>query len=224
MKSLKYFFYFLCTALSISANATIIDTTTTFTGAWSPFGEPNTATYGQTFAVTGDNILNSFSLYLTGDVQSSVDFKSYLYEWNGSRAAGAALFVSADQHFMGSIYNTPQEFSFTTGGIALGVGKTYVAFLSTSELFDRVNSTALMPYSGVFGTDALKQGNFVYYNNGNNFSLLTTSNWEKSSGQDDVWFKASLSSTQVPEPTSLALLGIGIVGLGFSRRQRKITQ
>ena len=224
MKPFKYILYVLCTALSISANATIIDTTATFTGAWSPFGESNTATYGQTFAVTGDNILNSFSLYLTGLVANPVDFRSYLYEWNGSRATGAALFVSTDQQFTGSAYEKPQEFSFTTGGIALGIGKTYVAFLSASGLFNETYGTASMPFSGALGTDTLNQGNFVYYNNGNNFSLLTTNSWSKSSGQDDVWFKASLSSTQVPEPASLALLGIGILGLGISRRRRKIVR
>ncbi len=68
MKPFKYILYVLCTALSISANATLIDTTAKFTTAWYSFGEPDTATYGQTFAVTGDNILNSFSLYLTGFV------------------------------------------------------------------------------------------------------------------------------------------------------------
>lgn len=224
MKSHRHILYALLAALPISANATVIDTTAQFTGAWNPFGEFNTATYGQTFTVTGDNNLNSFSLYLTGFAPDPVDFRGYLYEWNGSRAAGTALFVSADQHFMGSSYEKPQEFSFATGGIALEVGKAYVAFLSASELFNGTDSTASMPYSGVYGTNNLNTGNFVYYNNGNNFSLLTTSDWDKKNGQDDVWFKASLSSTQVPEPASLVLLSIGIVGLQVSRRRRKITQ
>lgn len=220
MKSFNSVFCALCAALSISANATVIDTTAPLVGSWHPFGESNTATYGQTFTITGDNILNAFSLYLTDPVADPVDFKGYLYEWNGSRATGAALFASANQQFTGSPSATPTEFSFSTGSIALEVGKTYVAFLSASGLFDGVASTAGMPFSGAFGTDALTGGNFVYYNNGNDFSLLTTTHWDRTSGVDDVWFKATLSSSQVLEPATLALMGLGLAGVGFQRRRK----
>ena len=220
MKLFNYVFYALFTALSISANATVIDTTAPLESSWYPFGEDNTATYGQTFTITGDNILNSFSLYLTAPAANPVDFRGYLYEWNGSRATGASLFTSADQQFTGSPSDTPTEFSFSTGGITLEVGKTYVAFLSASGLFDGIQSTVNMPYSGTFGTDALTGGTFVYYINGNDFSLLTTSTWDKTYGVDDVWFKASLSSSKVPEPATLALFGLGFAGIAFSRRNK----
>src|SRR3546814_3811193 len=53
---------------------------------WSPFGGPDTATYGQTFTVGGpETYLESFSLFLGSRTGGSgpLDLKGYLGVWDG---------------------------------------------------------------------------------------------------------------------------------------------
>ena len=205
--------------------ATSVDTTQPFTGAWSPFGDPDTSAYGQTFTVGADNVLDSFSLYLTGGVTNPVDFRAYIYGWDGSKATGTQLFASSLQSFTGSLYDNPTEFLFSTGGLGLTTGAQYVAFLFAD--FSGAESTASMPYSGSFGSEQMPGGGFVYYNAGDNFGALTSSTWNKASGDDDVWFKASFSQGDVgavPEPATWALFLFGFFAVGGLMRSAKREQ
>lgn len=213
-------------ALAPAANAATIDTTQAFTGAWSPFGVSDTSTYGQTFTAGAANTLNSFSLFLHGAVPSPIEFKAYIYAWNGDFATGPQLFASALQTFTGSPFATPAEFAFNTGNLGLTSGQQYVAFLTTAGLqAGRPDSTATMPYAGAFGSEALAGGSFVFYNSGNNFAALTSTPWDlrnsNSNGIGDVWFRASFGNG-VPEPAAWAMMlaGFGLVGSAMRRREK----
>lgn len=200
-----------------TAHAGVIDSTG-HPGNVGNFGEPNTATYGQTFSLAGNHALNSFSLYLTGEIFAPVHFKAYVYEWNGAHATGAALYASGAQSFGGAGPGSAKEFAFNTGSLSLVGGKTYVAFLSTSGLFDNVLSTARMP---IAPNDAIAGGSFVYINNGNVFDRVTDTMWN--SRDHDVWFKASYdggTAADVPLPATLPLLGAGLLALGLVRRRK----
>ena len=153
-------------------STTIITTTNVWNGSDSitSFGEPNTATYGQTFVAPPQAILNRFTLYIN-NVNASVDFKFYIMGWDGAMATGPVLYESAAASTAGQ--SGMQPFTFYTGDLVLTPGATYVAFACASTLFDGVNSTAVMGRV----IDAYAGGKFVYLNNGADFSLLTSSSW-----------------------------------------------
>jgi hypothetical protein len=199
--------------------ATSINTVSPFLGNFTPIGIPNTSTYGQTFTVGADNVLNGFSMYLAG--QATFDFKAYVYAWDGAKATGPALFGSALHTFTGSPASTPTEFAYDTGNLALTNGQQYVAFLSTAGLQGaQPDSTGGMPYSD---SNPYSGGDFVYYNSGNNFSLLTTSSWELTGGSGDAWFKAQFNdgAGAVPEPATWAMMIAGFAMVGGTMRYRR---
>eukprot|EP01036_Dinobryon_divergens_P051921 gene51921-69482_t len=153
------------------ANAADIDTTgAPSIGSISPFGSPDTATYGQTF-VAGGSALNSFSLYLgqsTEDHLGSLDFIGYIGTWDGTKL-GSILYTSDTQN-----KNTDDqiEYAFNTGNLAVTSGNTYVAFLSVSNLAAQSQALFVMP-----GVEDATPGGFVFMNNNTNFEELFINDW-----------------------------------------------
>jgi hypothetical protein len=168
--------------LSIQTITTIPDWNGT--SSISSFGEPNTATYGQTFTVPLDYVqLNSFS-FLVDDFSDPgpINFVAYIMAWDGFKATGDILYQSDPYTTAGS--PEFETFIFSTGGLLLEAEQKYVAFLSASTQFDGVTGRGRMaivssnPYSG---------GEFVFINNGSDFNLLTSSNWASSLSIDSAF-------------------------------------
>lgn len=211
----------LLTITQFAMAVPVIDTTSSSFGNLSPFGETNTATYGQTFTVTGtETLLNDFSFRFNDYVNPDfVDFAAYVYAWDGSKATGSQLFASSA---LSTTNNGGadgfEQFTINTGSLQLISGIQYVAFFSASNFFDGVLGTSFWELST---SDAYSGGNVVWDNNGNSFASLTTNTWDCSGscvGGRDLWFNANFSS--VPAPSTLAVLSLGIFGIGVARRKK----
>jgi hypothetical protein len=190
------------------ASAATIDTTTYGFTPVGPFGQPNTSTYGQTIATdsTGGN-LESFSFYLR-PLES--EFKAYVYEWDGLKATGSALYESSSMN-IGTAFTGYKEITVTPN-VNLLASKSYVLFFSTAGFYngnENVNTWALAGehYSG---------GNFVYTNAGNDFLQISSTEWSYTGdpGFGDLAFKAVISSVPEPSAMSMTLLGLALLGIG----------
>jgi hypothetical protein len=186
----------------------------------SAFGYPDSATYGQTVTATSQsNVLNSFAFEMS--VRSSLSFRGEVFAWDGTKATGSALFESAVKHTTSSAF---QLVTFDTGGLHLQSGQQYVLFASISKDY----AANLNSDSGSWGTqftDTYSGGQFVYLNNGGNASAWTSDAWSTIDIGSDAAFTAEFATESVPEPTSIALFGIGglAAACGAYRRRQQAT-
>jgi hypothetical protein len=204
-------------ACATTAHATSdIDTTSTWNGSSSigSFGVPNTATYGQTITTdAAGGILDSFSFYLSS--LGSTPFQAYVFAWDGSKATGPALFTSSV--LTTGSYSGYQEVSVNTGGVNLAANSAYVLAFSTSGLqTGQANRSSRWGFEG----DVYSGGEFVYLNNTDNLSALTSQAWTAWYDGSDLAFKANFSAVAaVPEPETYALFAAGLGLMGWSRRR-----
>ena len=138
------------------------------------YGASATATYGETITATDANkVLTSFTFEMK--MPATTTFRGYVYGWNGSMATEQKFASSSDRHTI--LDNTSFEPStFSTGGIELTPGLSYVLFAST---------TGTDPGGigqGIWGQTQMASsyagGEFVFINN-TNMDQLTNSQWTK---------------------------------------------
>jgi PEP-CTERM motif len=182
-----------------------------YTDFWHPFGNPETATYGELFTSpsNGDNNLSSFSFYMGSSfLAGNIITGAYIATWTGT-LAGTLLYSAGPINYdnVGD-----EQITLNTGGLALNANSQYVMFLSVSNFYGQSAGEA---YASE-GTSITGLNGFVYNNNAGNFSALFTTAWSGPLSPD--W---AVNLHFVPEPGTLGLIALGGLGLVGALRKRR---
>ena len=121
-----------------------------------PFGTPDTMTYGQVFTAPVTGTLDSFSLFLNGDVGNVV---GAVGSWNGTAMHGYDFGSPVTHYTSAPVSSEFSPLTFVTGGTSVVAGNLYVAFLTVFGL-GNAPATTTMP----LGTDAPGLNYFVWNN------------------------------------------------------------
>ncbi|GGE25889.1 VPLPA-CTERM protein sorting domain-containing protein [Gemmobacter megaterium] len=183
-------------------------------GSIGSFGIPDTMTYGQVFTAPVTGTLDSFTLFLNGDVGNVV---GAVGSWNGSASHGYNFGSPLTHYASAPVSSEFSPLTFVTGGTSVVAGNLYVAFLT---VFGLGNAPAITTMPS--GTDAPGLNYFVWNNTSDPFG---NSSWNYFSNLGNALFEANFTAASNPAPIPLPAAGwmliAGLGGLAALRRRRK---
>lgn len=218
--------------VSSASAATVITTygaPSTFVNyAWE-FGNSGTATgtYGQSFLAPADPYLVSYTSSFAFVSGEQFKFRLYIAPWNdlASKVSAAPIFSSPD---LTSALEADGYKAYTVAmSVRLTPGQKYVAYYSTTAT-DAAKKGSMKMALADYGPDpendidSYTDGSF-HYNTATSMADVLTNTWNTRTTKTDTTFLAMFSSAPqdpVPEPASIAALGLGAVALLRRRRTR----
>ena len=178
-------------------------------------------------AATGSLAFESFET-ATSSSATQVDFTGGSFSCTGTSFCPGFFGISGAFAQDGStsvFYASPDEATFTfdtainTFGIFIGGAGDVANITLTALLSNGDSATVLDNYSGSFD---------VFGDNSQYFGIIsdmlfTSITFSPNNSGDGIFFDSmsyGSTSTSVPEPGTLALLGIGLFGMGMARRRK----
>ncbi len=150
---------------------------------------------------------------------------------NWQRSSTLALNLDAGtHHFAWHVVNQGQGSSGNPAGLLAEILWTGGAHYSSSmwEIFNPTTGS-LIQYATQYGANG---GNNIWTNNNggavsgisNNANWIYTSSNFNANMPNNAWIRTSITIASVPEPATMAIMGIGLAMLGFARRKQAQTQ
>jgi len=138
-----------------------------------PFGVTDTATYGQVFNPPAGAVeLNSF-VFKINTQSNPILVKAYVATWDRTNFQAISILYASSSFTINTNGYTDVTYTLSTP-ISVDPSTPYVAFFSTSGIQSGQPSFT----SCWVGGPQIVGEEFAFYNNGDDFSLLTTSTWQ----------------------------------------------
>lgn len=180
---------------ALAASDWDLDYTAAGDGTISPFGQPDTATYGQTITVPdGPETLESFSFAV--DLPATVVFRGVVQAWDPAEghATGPVLYQSDATSTAG----TGVETVTFTPDVAVTPGP-YVLYLTVTYDYATAVGTGNFPWHN---SDVYPDGAFVWHNNADDLAALTSEQWDNAGDRPaDAVFSVVYAAPVVPPVT-----------------------